>query len=77
MSRPNSGINELLPNAHMFVAQFLMRQWLEKNILGSLLRFTLRAIFDGAHDFGSISFSLDVHFGGKHHLDRFLYLVSS
>ena len=44
MSRPNSGINELLPNAHMFVAQFLMRQ----NILGSLLGFTLQAIFDGA-----------------------------
>ena len=73
MSRPNSGINELLPNAHMFVAQFLMRQRLEKNILGSLLRFTLRAIFDGGHDFGSISFSLNVHFGGKH---RFLHLVS-
>ena len=72
MSRPNSGINELLPNAHMFVAQFLMRQRFEKNILGNLLRFTLRAIFDGAHNFGSISFSLNVHFGGKH---RFFHLL--
>ena len=77
MSRPTSEINELLLNAQMFVAQFLMRHMLEKNILGSLLRFTLQAIFDGAHDFGSISFSLDVHFGGKHHLDRSLHLVLS
>ena len=73
MSRPTSEINELLPNAQMFVAQFLMRPMLEKIILNSLLGFTLQAIFDGAHDFGSISFSLDVHFGGKH---RFLHLVS-